>query len=118
MGMAKGPLKDLGRSKAVQYYTELIVRGVLSLPKKPALIYFVFTWFHWPWQKAQPYHKSAAPLHLSVLEHYGVPQVSALDPFLPTMNDTKEREKVSKHYFCDFVHPRQWAHTFAAQLLA
>merc|ERR1719263_217753 len=88
------------------------------LAQQPALIYLVFAWFHWPWIKSPPFHKSAAAWHLSVLKHYGVPQVSALDAFLPQYNASlREREHACKHYFCDFVHPRQGAHSIAAQLL-
>ena len=90
-------------------WTELLVRQLLQLPQRPALVWLTAAWIS---SDASPGYSSADARHREVLRYYDVPQVSVLALLAPETLDelpmnADAREWAQAFYFNDMVHPGQ-----------
>ena len=98
--LLSGRLADTpGRSseELVGYWTELLLRVLLSLPRKPSLLWLTASWRPSP---APPYHLDAEAVHQAVLSHYGVALLS-MPSALAIETSKPARKWVQQNYHVD-----------------
>merc|ERR1719433_2479078 len=71
---------------AIKLNTEKVVRALKAAPRDPWIIFAELSWV----AKGKDKHWDAEWIHLPVLQHYDIDQVSVLDTVLPI---TEEKEK-------------------------
>ena len=106
-----------------QMWTEVLVRQLLRLPQRPALLWLGAAWRAFSDERggnATEYpsrHQCTIAALAPVLRHYGVPQVSLVEAFMP-VTTTARMKWMSNVYFVDRLHPSVLAHRFIASSVA
>ena len=99
----------------VGYWTELLLRVLLSLPRRPALLWLTASWTP---TKQPPYHRDAEAAHHAVLRHYGVAQLSMLGA-LGIENSASAREWAKQQYHTDrYSHVSALGHKLLAAVIS
>lgn len=106
-----------------QMWTEILVRQLLRLPQRPMLLWLGAGWRAFSDERGgnatlfPSRHQCTIAAQEPVLRHYGVPQVSLVEAFMPVT--TAARMKwMSNVYFVDRLHPSVLAHKFVASVVA
>mmetsp|Transcript_60265 Transcript_60265/g.171310 ORF Transcript_60265/g.171310 Transcript_60265/m.171310 type:complete len:517 (+) Transcript_60265:41-1591(+) len=112
----RADVAGLGYYGKIHFFTELVIRQLLQVPKQPAIIYAELTWRNFESAAQKDGHGDAALDHLPVLQHYGVDQVSMINAFLP-LHTAQKRQWMKSVYFTDCCHPSQLGHKMSAQAI-
>ena len=99
---------------AIVQYTEILVRQLLWLSNRPAIVYLHAAWRISP--EKPPFHIDAAEQHRHVLDYYNIPQVSVMAVFQP-LYSAAQRKWVREVYFNDKWHPSRIGHFMIASIL-
>jgi len=106
-----------------QMWTEVLVRQLLRLPQRPALLWLGAAWRAFSDERGgnitefPSRHQCTIVAQAPVLRHYGVPQVSLVEAFMP-VTTTARMNWMSNVYFVDRLHPSVIAHKFIASTVA
>jgi len=113
---------------SVQKNTELLVRMLQGLPKKPMLMWITASWHSalCPGSACKDYWLNmgmerpvtAESVHLSVLKKYGIPHLSMLQPMNPWRNSLSRHQFITEVYQTDGIHPTRLAHKMIASVVA
>ena len=101
-------------SDAAAAHTEALMATLLSLPRRPLLIWLTAAWRRFGEATAE----SAEAAHLSVARRYGVAHVSVLNGFAPVEGDGALASFLQSTYFQDCCHPTRYGHRLVAAVVA